>query len=824
MGPKYNTVLGASLLAMLGVGVAHAQESAPVEDAGTIVVIGERVARGNNVVSERQLDALPAAQNIVDAIKLVPGVQIRGGDASNNDPWSYAINIRGFEVNLRNSKIGQTLDGVPLFNASYYLGGAPAQKFILSEDLARIQVNQGTADVASPASAALGGTIAYVSRDPAEESGGLVRGTFGSFDSQRYFARYDTGKLFGNTRAYVSVANLEAPLWPHQGSTPAAIEQFAIEGKSVSDFGPLTVTVYGSFNDSDDDPIIEATRGFINNTRFTEDGSTGTFNTQDATANEYWADEWAAVRENTLGYAKFDFVVNDALSFDVTPYFQRNEGVGEFLPPAIRQRMVTQGGVTRQVVFGGVEVASAARATRVNAAGFGVQPYNAGVERVYTALDGTTVVRSSDCFNTDNSPRLNTTTGQALCSSAQSYRTSLYYHVRTGVVANGLAELGNHKVRFGAWYESLDRDFGRVWRSYADIRQGPVGVGGIYRRDFDQNFKTDLWKFYVADDWSVTDRLLVSAGLQHYLVDLEGTSVEAPSSATVLNQFDAAGNQISMRRLEANSDSEELLPSIGLVYDVTDHLQAFGGYSRNFGAIGDWALEKTGTDLANLKPEVSSNYEVGFRYQGDRLRGGVTAYYNDYKDPIVFLTNDFAVGTPGINYSAGTGGTYFNINGGVETRGIEGSLEFDLTEAFTAYVAASFIDATYTDAFRAASYGGNALVVPAGATVAGTPDVIVSGALSYADGPFNGRLSVRHVGEAPGDAANTASLIMPSYTVLDLSARYRHNLEGGKYLEAAFGVNNLTDERYIGGMLDEFTQRFVVAAPRTASLTVSFGF
>ncbi len=829
MGIKYNAMFGASLLSLFGACAAHAQE-APETSAEELVVVGERVARGNSVVGADQIAALPAAQNVVDAIRLVPGVLVRGSDSFNNDPWSYAINIRGFEVNLRNSKIGQTLDGVPLFNASYYLGGAPAQKFILSEDVSRIQVNQGTADVGSPAAAALGGTIAYHSRDPGEENGGLVRATFGSFNSTRFFGRYDTGEMFGNTRAFVSVANLEAPLWPHNGSTPAAIEQFALAGKSVSEFGPLTLTLYGSFNDSDDDPIIESTRAFINNTGFNEDGSTATFNTADAAANEYWADEWAAVRENTLGYAKVEVELNDAVSFDITPYFQRNEGVGEFLPPAIRPRFINVGGVNRQVQFGGVEVSSSARATRVNAGGFGVQPYSiaggVATERTYIALDGTTTVRSSDCFNTDNSLRLNAA-GLPLCSSAQSYRTSLYYHKRLGFVANGRAEIGNHTVRVGAWYENLDRDFGRAWRAYSDIRQGPVGVGGIYRRDFEQNFKTDLWKFYIADDWNVTDRLLVSVGLQHYLVDIEGTSVEAPSSASVLNQFDAAGVQVSTRRLKADSDSNELLPSIGFVYDLNDQLQVFGGYSKNFGAIGDWALEKTGTDLSSLSPEVSSNFDGGLRFRGDRVRGGLTAYFNDYQEPIVFLTNDFAVGTPGINYSAGTGGTYFNIKGGIETKGVEGSLEFDVTEALTAYVAASFVSAEYTSAFRAASYGGNALTVPAGATVAGTPDVILSGALSYERGPFSARLSARHIGEAPGDAANTAALFVPSYTLADLSARYRVELgEGsfGSFVELGLAVNNLTDERYIGGVLDEFTQRYTVGSPRTASFTLSMGF
>jgi len=815
MNFRISALLGASLLSVLGTGTVYAdaattETSTVAEDE--IVVIGERVARGNNVVSASEIGSLPASQNIVDAIKLVPGVQIRGGDASNNDPWSYAINIRGYEVNLRNSKIGQTLDGVPLFNASYYLGGAPAQKFILAESVDRIQVNQGTADVGSTSSAALGGTIAYFSRDPSAEASGLVRGTFGSFDSQRFFGRYDFGTLFGNTRAYLAVANLDAPLWPHQGQTPAAIEQFSVEGKSVSDFGRLSLTLYGSYNDSDDDPIIESRREFLNATGFEQDGSVGFWNPEQPAAvsgplgslggNENWADDWAAVRENILGYAKIAYKVNDALGIEVTPYAQRNEGIGEWLPPYQEPRFASTAnpGALQQVEYGG----STIRTTRSNNSGYAA----GGVERVYTALDGT-VVRSSECFNADNT--LRTSGGAATCGRAQSYRNSEYYHTRTGVVSNATLTLGAHTLRGGVWYESLDRDFGRAWKPYIDIRNGPVFAERVYRRDFLQNFKTDLVKLHIADDWAVNDDLTISFGLQHYIISIDGTST---TNGTTVTNF------------SVDSDSEELLPAIGAVFDFNDQLQFFAGWSKNFGAIGDWALEKTGTDLSNLEPEVSSNFEGGFRYRGERMRAAATAYHNRYDDPIVFLTDDFAVGTGGINYSAGTGGTYFNIDGGIETTGVEGSIEFDLTDALTAYVAGSFINAEYTNDFRAASYGGNRVTVKGGSTVAGTPETIFSGALTYEKGPMLGRLSVRRVDEAPGDAANTPSLIMPGYTLVDLSTRYRIDLDGatGEYLEFSFAVNNLTDERYIGGMLDEFTQRFVAAAPRTASFTASYRF
>jgi iron complex outermembrane receptor protein len=800
---------------------AFAQSAPEGENPDRVVIVSESVARANHVVDEADIANLAGAQNIIDAIKLVPGVQLRGADANNNDPWTYAINIRGFEVNLRNSKIGQTLDGVPLFNASYYLGGAPAQKYMINEMVESVQVNQGTADVGSPASAALGGTIVYASRDPSQDQGGVVKGTFGDYDSQRFMALYETGELFGNARGMIAISDLKSHLWPHKGSTPAGIEQFHVAGKLVSEFGPVTVTAYGSYNDSDDDPIIESTRAFLQATDFTTDASSALWNPNQAAAisgvggNENYADAWAAVRENTFGYLKFDWKVNDAFSVDVTPYMQVNEGIGEFAPPYQEPRFVNTAnpGALQQVMYAG----STIRTTRANATGRAVLPYAAGgVERIYTDLTGA-VVRSSECFNADNTPRF--TAGVEVCPQAQSYRNSEYYHQRMGIVADGELELGDHTIRGGVWYERLDRDFSRAWKPYLDIRLGPIALDRIYRRDFYQNFKTDLVKLHVADDWQVTDNLLVSAGLQHYMIDIQGISIEGA-------QFNAAGQLIAPRNLAASSDSDELLPSIGAVYRLTDELEVFAGYSKNFGAIGDWALEKTGTDLSSLRPETAQNIEVGLRFAGDNLRATATAYSIDYDDAIVFLTNDFAIGAPGINYSAGTGGTYFNVPGGVESTGFEASIEYDVTDELVAYASASVINSEYTAAFNAASYGGNGGQVRAGYKVAGTPEFILTGALNYVSGPLTGSLQVRRIGEAAGDAFNTAALFIPAYTLVDMSARYRVELPstGANYLDFGFAVNNLLDERYVGGMLDEFTQRYTAGAPRSVSFTATVGF
>lgn len=817
---KHTLLVSVGLLALATATPTLAQTAAGPEEAtqiDEIVVTGQAVARGNNVISSDRIDALPAAQNIVDAIKLVPGVSIRGSDALNNDPWTYAINIRGFEVNQRSSKIGQTLDGVPLFNASYYLGGSPAQKYVITESVDRILVSQGTADVGSPAANALGGTLAYFTREPDEEAGGLIRATFGDFDTRRYVARYDFGTLFGNTRLYVAGSQLDAKLWPHGGATPAGIEQFSLEAKSMTDFGNLVVTGYVNYNDSDDDPVIESSRSALNTRGLDVDGSSSVFNPLSAAANENWADDWAAIRENTFGYLKFDWRLNDVLSVDVTPYMQKNEGVGEFLPPGLQPRIVTVGGQRRQVVFG--NGASRSRtATFQNGAGNAVFNYTAGVADSYIALDGSTVT-SADCYTADGAVRLSN--GQPTCAQGQSYRNSTYYHTRSGVVANARLDLGAHQIRAGVWYENLDRDFGRQWLRYQDIRTGPVIVANsVYREDFEQTFVTDMYKFYIADDWSVTEDLTISLGLQHFLIDISGQTRDE-------SRYAADGTFNGFLTSSVNSDSDELLPSVGAVYDVTDDLQVFGGYSRNFGAIGDWALEKTGTVFARLQPEVSENLELGARYSTPRLAAAATVFRTENDKAIVFLDETFASSTGGINYNVGTGGTYVNAPGGILTTGVEASAQLRLTDSFSAYAALTLLSSEYSATFNAANYGGSRRTqVREGNKVPGTPDVLLASALTYENGPFTGTLTARYVGESEGDAQNRPELVVPSYTLLDLSAAYRLPLgdDEGRYVEAQVAVNNVTDERYIGGILDEFNQRYTPGAPRTVYFTVSAAF
>lgn len=812
MNSHFRTLLscGAAAIA-LAAGQAKAADTAATtasDSVDALIVTAAPVARGNSVINADTIAAQPAAMNIINAIQDVPGVAIRGSDAFNADPWTYGVNIRGFDVNLRSSKIGQTIDDMPAYNASYYLGGAPAQKYLMSENVARIQIDQGTTGVGSASASALGGTISYVTRDPKEQAGGQISISVGDYDARRYAGTYDTGRMLGDTtRAYVGIARFTACRWVYGCSDGSGADEWHAEAKSVTELDKLKITARVSYDKAVDDPLIEASRSFLDSTTAGDASVPAWTGTTPAGVNENWAHAWSAHRENTLAYVKFDYAVSDDVHFEISPYYHHQNGQGDWAPPyqqialdPTNLRTIAGGtapGSSRKKAYYGWTDASGRQRAVVK-----------GVD--YTDVDGTRI-SSSLCYNADGSV-------VATCTPLQTYRTSLYAHDRYGFTSKADFTIGQHKIEGGVWYEKLDRDFGRAWRQIIDIRKGADYYASPQLVDFQQHFKTDQWKLYAQDTWTLGD-LTLTGGVQKYLIDIKGQT----------EGWDAYGKSTSPLRTALNADSDVLF-SLGALYRVNPNLQAFAGFSQNYGAVGDWALEKTQTDTSKLKSSVASDYEAGLRFHGDRVSAQVTAYYIDYKNAITFYSADFISGGPtgstgGINYTAGTSGAYANTGAGIKSKGVEASLVYDLTSDLTLNAALTLNDSIYKQAFLGGTANaGTDKPVAKGNDVPGAPTTLVSLGADYSHDNFRAGLRAKYTGKTAGDAPNTKSLYLPAYTTVDLSAGYRLPLEGGRAVDLQLNVTNLFEEKYIGGMLDEFTQLYTRGAPRTVSATLNFSF
>ena len=128
-----------------------------------ISVVGKRVSHANNVVKLDEIERQSPNNSVLAAIKSIPGVIISEGDAFGGDDWSTTISMRGFSTNLNEQQLGMTIDGVPN-GGSGYGGGAKANRYIDSENMASVEVAQGTSDISSASLEALGGNLNFYNK------------------------------------------------------------------------------------------------------------------------------------------------------------------------------------------------------------------------------------------------------------------------------------------------------------------------------------------------------------------------------------------------------------------------------------------------------------------------------------------------------------------------------------------------------------------------------------------------------------------------------------------------------------------------------------
>ena len=216
---KPGLLAGASALAL--VSVAHAQENA-VSEVDTIIVIGQGKTFSTAETTEPMALQQAPITSVLAQIDNLPGVLVSEGDAFGSDDWSTTISLRGFQSNLSEQQIGITVDGLPNGNSNYG-GGAKANRYIDTPNLGGVEVSQGTADIASRSLEALGGTLNFMTDNPIEEARMRFLVAAGSFDSQKYYGRYDTGEILPGTYAFISFSHQENSDWINQAGSSRAI-------------------------------------------------------------------------------------------------------------------------------------------------------------------------------------------------------------------------------------------------------------------------------------------------------------------------------------------------------------------------------------------------------------------------------------------------------------------------------------------------------------------------------------------------------------------------------------------------------------------------
>jgi len=304
----------------LGGGAINAIATEAVS-VGNVSVAGQQVSRSNTTLNKESIKLATPGLAPIQLLNKLPGVNATSGGSLGLYEYATQIYIRGFDK----SQIGQVLDGIPL-GGGLTAGGAPANRFIDTENLQKINVSQGSADIASPSNSALGGTLTYTTIAPANKQALKFTQTLGSFNLDRSFVRYDTG-LIGQDKAYLSLSNTVFDKWRSKGRLKRQHGEF----KDIYLFGDSALTFKVTYNDRTDHDYLDVTQtAFKKYGRFHGLNTNWTGNSK-LDQNNYQG--WTNGRTDYLYSVKLDSMLADNIHYSVLPYYHYQNGWGRWNPP-----------------------------------------------------------------------------------------------------------------------------------------------------------------------------------------------------------------------------------------------------------------------------------------------------------------------------------------------------------------------------------------------------------------------------------------------------------------------------------------------------------
>lgn len=754
-------------------------------DAELIIVTGRATTYNNSEVSVPMMMQQTPLTSALASIDNLPGVSIQEGDTFGFDDWSTTISIRGFQTNLDEQQIGITIDGLPNGNSGYG-GGAKANRYIDSANIGTVSVSQGTSDIASLSNEALGGTIDFTTASPEDERRIRFSASIGEFDAMRYYARYDTGRILGDsTKAWVSISHQEATDWVNSA---AENKRDHIAAKFESDLGGLNLSGYMSYDDTHED----------NYQRVFTPGEFALYPEWDQLTAEWtgipYIDQsyrkgWSTLRENFFTYLKADGEVLPGLKLDGAVYYHKNTGRGDWVPPYL-VNVTDDGAGNPESELGNTTVSGGAPLGRiyfVDASGVALTPADGCVSSLTFPYGGGGAEYDPACY-------------PAGAVGVQSYRHTHYEKDRLGFAANFNWEKDfgsvSNVLRGGLWYEDATRYEHRDWHKIVDTRVGYEFNEALpYWTQYDRKYPQSTFKWYIEDQLSFAG-FTATFGLKQFLNDVERVDLFGETSD-----------------VKVDSDSDVLI-SGGLQYEPMDGLNIFAGYSENFKSITDDILERPDSEL-NIQPETARNIDAGIRYNKGWISASATYFNIEFDNHIIFLSNET---TAGPNYLIGTNGSYFNA-GGIESQGIELVANVKFNQQLNAYASYTYTDATYLgsgDPLVDSAVG----IIP-GNRVTGIPENMFVLSLNWADGPFRLGVSGKYTDDRFVNVAN--SFVAESYFLTDLYVGVKGEAisDSFKALDLSMTVNNVTDEDYLGGISGGGAW---IGAPRTVVFTLTADF
>jgi iron complex outermembrane receptor protein len=351
-----------------------------------------------------------------------------------------------------------------------------------------------------------------------------------------------------------------------------------------------------------------------------------------------------------------------------------------------------------------------------------------------------------------------------------SIRTTEYSISRNGATADLTWHLGSHTLNGGFWAERSDHTLTRNYYGVTDGDARLTFLSNPFRTDFKQDFTTTTRQYYLQDTVTMLDnRLTLNFGFK-------GTRVAIDARTLIGTR--AAGDLESKK---------SFLPQAGLNYRINRDLEVFTSVSKTMrafqpGVDGPFSQTQTAynANVNNLKPETSTNFDLGLRFQQDAVQGSVALYRTDFKDRQLGLATCAGI--------VGCASTIANV-GKVQTQGVEALAVWKFAPQLSWLNTYTFNDSKYKSDYT----DGATVVRTAGKEVVNAPRTMFNTELSYENPVWFARVGAKYTAKRYYTYLNDADV--PSFWNANLSSGYKLGKLGAfKEVALQFNVSNLFDK------------------------------
>ena len=694
-----------------------------------IIVTGRGATRQVQEISQGDLAILAPGTTALKALSKLPSVNFQSADPFGAYEWSERITVRGFDQ----SRLGFTLDGIPLGNQNYgNNNGLHVSRALSPENVSITRLTQGAGALGTQATNNLGGTIEVFSRDPSNSFAVEADGSYGNHSTKRGFVRVDTG---GSTaRGYLSYGYLDLDKWKGFGRQ----YQHQVNAEGVVDVGAAKLTGFFNFSDRREQDYQDLSLDQIRRLGLRLDNITNNFP--------------LAVQIADIGANRGE-----------TGAPQLNPAAGTVYPAPYGAA-----GTVDDSYY------DASGLRRDYLASLGVEaPLG---QHVKFELKG--YYHNNHGQGTWFTPYVPSPTGVPI-----SVRTTEYDIKRKGVFGDFKLDFTGNDLTIGGWYER--NDFHQARRFYA---LGSRTVASRSALDFQTNPFFTQWEFQYTTDilqYYVQDR--IKAG--DLTLDLGWKGFQVKNKADPVIQGGRAAGSIKA--------TDWFQPSVGANYKIGSNAEIYASFSQSTEAYvsaftaGPFSTTQAGFNqiLKTLKPEASDTYEIGTRIRSGRLSATLGAYLVNFKNRQLGVTTGAGiVGNPVVLQNVGgvrskgieAAATYLLGNG------------FNAYASYSYNDATYRNDVIIPPAV----VGGVPTVIPLrGKTAVDAPKHLAKAEVGYDRGGFFGRVGVDYLSKRFFTYTNDQSV--PGRALVDASIGYRFTIAGLRKAEIQLNATNLFDKKYI---------------------------